>query len=409
MKNSKLLKKIIHFSPVYSIFLIAAFIVVFPGNSTAQTTISGSFLYGGLTRTYRIYIPAIYNPAVPVPLVLNLHGYTSNNIQQEAYGNFKTIADTANFIIVHPNGTMDGNGNLFWNCFGASSVDDVGFLSALIDTVSASYNIDPNRVYSTGMSNGGIMSYHLACSLNDRIAAIASVTGTMSPSMKNSCNPQHPTPVLEIHGTADATVAYNGNTSFVPIDSLVKYWAIFNNCSLSPSVTTLPNINTTDGCTAERHVFSGGDMGSSVELFKIIGGGHSWPGAPINLNVTNMDFSASVEIWRFFRNYKLNVLTGEPPAMANNPSSLTIFPNPSSGIFCFSAGHETFSTEGGQIQIFNVLGNPVYTENIPGTYSAGRYETFTIDLSVQPDGFYMISFSSGIIKKRVKILKTSTF
>ncbi|HPI09028.1 MAG TPA: PHB depolymerase family esterase, partial [Saprospiraceae bacterium] len=173
----------------------------------AQTTLTGTIQSGGLTREYRLYKPAVYNGSTAVPLVINMHGYSSNNLEQEFYGDFRGIADTANFLIVHPNGTLDNQGQRFWNAFGTgSNVDDVGFISDLIDTLSAAYNIDPQRIYATGMSNGGFMSYSLACELNERIAAIASVTGSMAPIKLASCNPQRPVPVMEIHGTADGVV-----------------------------------------------------------------------------------------------------------------------------------------------------------------------------------------------------------
>lgn len=300
--------------------------------ANGQTIINGSFDWDGIQRTYRLYIPASYNPASAMPLVFNLHGYGSNNVEQEQYGDFRPIADTAGFIIAHPNGTLDGSGNRFWNTFGASTVDDLGFLSALIDSVSADYNIDSYRIYSTGMSNGGFMSYELACFLNERIAAVASVTGSMTKAKLALCNPQHPTPVMQIHGTADATVPYNGNFLFAHIDTLVKYWVTFNNCLPNPQIIQLPDIDPNDGCTAEQHFFGGGDQGSSVELFKVLGGGHSWPGAPININITNMDFSASIEIWRFFNQYSLDALTTgniEKPAVL---SGFEVFPNPSEGL-----------------------------------------------------------------------------
>jgi polyhydroxybutyrate depolymerase len=103
----------------------------------AQTIVNGSFVHDGINRTYRLYIPEVYNPSTPVPLLFNLHGYGSNNIEQEFYGDFRPIADTANFIIAHPNGTLDPGGNRYWNAFGGADVDDVGFLSSLIDTISA--------------------------------------------------------------------------------------------------------------------------------------------------------------------------------------------------------------------------------------------------------------------------------
>jgi polyhydroxybutyrate depolymerase len=285
------------------IIIIALFSFLLVSAGLAQTSFSGSFQHNGIMRTYSVYVPAIYSPATPVPLLFNLHGYGSNNIEQEFYADFRPVADTAGFIIVHPNGTLDGQNKRFWNTFGSSAVDDIGFLSALIDTISESYNINPNRIYSTGMSNGGFMSYDLACALSNRIAAIASVTGSMTYARFISCNASHPMPVMEIHGTADGTVPYAGNVLFAPIDSLVNYWARFNNCALTPAIAQVPDINTTDGSTAEHYVYDHGDFGSKVELFKIIGGGHTWPGAPLTIGVTNRDFKASTEIWRFLSRY----------------------------------------------------------------------------------------------------------
>lgn len=317
-----------------NIFLLL-FPLVISANSFAQTTILGSITHDGLQRDYRLYVPAVYNASQAVPLVLNLHGYTSNAFEQEVYGSFRAIADTANFIIVHPEGTLDNSQSQYWNSFGApGGPDDVSFLSALIDSISAEYNIDMNCVYSTGMSNGGFMSYKLACELGYRIAAVASVTGTMVQSELNACNPDHPTPVLHVHGTADPTVPYLGSApqTMVSVQTVVDYWASFNNCNMTPTETAVPNINLTDGCTADHFVYSGGDLGTSVELYRVNGGQHTWPGSPtfITIGVTNQDFSASVEIWRFFRQYKLNELT---TGIEENvlKEAVTVYPNPSNG------------------------------------------------------------------------------
>lgn len=216
----------------------------------AQNTITGTIQSGGLTREYLLYVPASYTGNTAVPLVFNLHGYTSNNTEQLFYADFRPIADTANFIIALPNGTKDTQGNRFWNTFlGNSTVDDVGFIRDLLNSLQATYNIDTNRVYSTGMSNGGFMSYSLACELGDRITAIASVTGTMIQSRLDACNPVRPVPVMQIHGTADNTVPFNGSpvSTFVSIPVLVDTWAEFNNCNPVPAITQVPNISTTDG------------------------------------------------------------------------------------------------------------------------------------------------------------------
>lgn len=273
--------------------------------SHAQTSVPGSFVHGGITRTYNIYVPASYNASQPVPLVLNLHGYTSNAAQQEIYADFRPIADTARFILVHPNGSVQPGtaGTQFWNIgLTGSSVDDVSFLEALIDTVSAHYNINPSRVYSAGMSNGGFMGYMLACQ-SDRFAAVASVTGSMTTPLY-ACNPVRPVPVIEIHGTADGTVPYGGTTGMAPVADVVSFWVTKNNCSPTPVTTNVPDINTTDGATAEHYLYTGGTGGHTVEHFKVIGGGHTWPGAPFVIGVTCMDFSASREIWRFFSQYQ---------------------------------------------------------------------------------------------------------
>jgi polyhydroxybutyrate depolymerase len=256
---------------------------------------------------------------------------------------------------VLPNGTIDAQGNRFWNNFlGNSNVDDVGFMRDLLNTLQANYNIDANRVYSTGMSNGGFMSYALACELNDRIAAIASVTGDMIQSKLNACNPARPVPVMEIHGTADDVVPYNGSAlnTFVAIPTLVAAWVDFNHCNAAPSITQVPNINTTDGCTAERQLYTGGDKGSTVEHYKITGGGHTWPGAAFNIGVTNQDFSACKEIWRFFRQYRLDQLSA-----TNTPESIdpewAAFPNPAQDhLVLLSKDQRPVQ----RIQVFDALG-----------------------------------------------------
>ncbi|CAN5907326.1 hypothetical protein BH11BAC7_BH11BAC7_07860 [soil metagenome] len=372
-------------------FLIS-FLIIFCTTSFSQTTVSGSFMYQSILRTYRIYIPAIYNPSVAVPLVLNLHGYGSNNTQQEAYGEFRPIADTANFIIVHPNGTLDQTGSRYWNCFGGPfTVDDVGFLSMLIDTISASYNIDQNRIYSTGLSNGGFMSYDLAYLLGHRIAAIASVAGGMVYSHLGACNPIHPTPVMQIHGTADGTVPYAGDAYFVPVDTLIKFWVNFNHCNPVPVITNLPNTNTSDGCTADHYVYSGGDSAATVEFYKIQGGGHSWPGAIININVTNMDFSASKEIWRFFSQYRLNNLSNAMEEYGFE-IGIPVYPNPSNGNFNL----KFIDASSRNIAVTDCLGRVVSEFTSVGTAA---------EFYVALPGIYFVTVTDGVHSSTQKVIR----
>ncbi|MBT3622094.1 MAG: prolyl oligopeptidase family serine peptidase [Flavobacteriales bacterium] len=256
-----------------------------------------------------MYVPASYSPGNDLPLVLNFHVYTSNAWQQAFYSNFNTVADAEGFIIVYPDGTLDNQGTTHWNVgWGGSTVDDIGFTSALIDSISAEYSINQDRVYSTGMSNGGFMSYQLACELSDRIAAIASVTGSMNLGWFNSCNPNHPMPVMEIHGTLDPTVSYNASSFTESIPDILDFWANFNNCNSTPIISNVPDIITTDGCTAEHQIWENGDNGATVEHYKIIDGEHTWPGALAIAGVTNQDINASEKILEFFNKYDINGL-----------------------------------------------------------------------------------------------------
>jgi len=359
------------------LFAIAFMIHFFVFTMSGQNTIQGSFNHDGITRDYVLYVPAVYNHTTQAPLVINLHGYGSNATQQMFYSNFMPIADTAGFLVVHPNGTLDPNNTRHWNTFGLSSVDDVGFLSDLIDTVALLYSVDKDRVYSTGMSNGGFMSYSLACSLSHRIAAIASVTGTMIHSNLSACNPAGKVPVMQIHGTADGTVPYAGNAMFVSVPNIVDFWVSHNGCTTPPVVTQLPDIDTTDGCTAVHYRYPDGQNGVSVELYKVDDGGHTWPGAPVVIGVTNMDFSASDEIWRFFRQYNVNGLITR---MENQEPLLTqtrVWPNPSSGSVKIMFPDD----RGGVVTVINLNGKVLVEYQIDS-------KLHKIDLSAK--GLYLI-------------------
>ncbi len=310
---------------------IFLFIIGIPIIGFSQQTINGSITHDNLQRDYILYVPANYTGDSPVPVVFNFHGYTSNANEQMFYGDFRAIADTAGFIIVHPQGTLF-DGNTHWNVGGwtlGSTTDDVGFTEAMIDFMAGEYNIDLTRVYSTGMSNGGFMSFLLACQLSDKIAAIASVTGSMTPEIYNDCNPQHPMPVLQMHGTSDSVVPYTGETWTRSIDDVIQYWLDYNNCNTLPATTALPNTNTTDGSTVEHIVYDGGDNGATTEHFKITGGDHTWPGTVFTGPGTNQDINASLEIWKFFSRYDINGLIDTATGieeLGNN--KLTIYPNP---------------------------------------------------------------------------------
>jgi polyhydroxybutyrate depolymerase len=364
------------FRPLLPIFLLLIGLLQWPAK--AQTTVE-SLLHGGVQRSYRLHLPPNYTGATAVPLVFNLHGYTSNALQQEFYSGMNAIADTAGFILVFPDGL-----NNSWNSgfqppyYGGT--DDVSFLSVLIDSLQASYNIDPARVYSCGMSNGGFMSYRLACDLEDRIAAIASVTGSMTTLQLNNCQCTRPVPVFEIHGTADATVPYLTSGLSMGIDSVMGYWSAQNNCTAPIQYDTLPNVSIIDLSTVTTQTHGGCDANSEVLLYKIENGGHTWPGAVFQIPgaVTNQDINASLEIWKFFSRFvhPNPVLTGRrQPTAASVP---VVAPQPSHDWI-----HIMHLPLGSAISAFDMQGRRL------GHWPSSETE-LDIDASTWPAGMYWI-------------------
>ncbi len=361
-----------------------------------QQTISASINHDGLQRDYILYVPANYTGAQNVPLLFNFHGYTSDATAQMYYGDFRPIADTAGFIIVHPQGKLDGSGQTHFNVgWGGSSIDDLGFTSALIDSLMLDYAIDADRVYSTGMSNGGFMSFHLACNLSNRIAAIASVTGSMVPATLSNCAASHPTPIMQIHGTADGTVNYSGGGGIsASITSVLTHWSNYNNCDQTAVQTNMPNISTSDNCTAVKYEYLNGDNCTEVVHFKIMGGGHTWPGAPIAIGVTNYDINASKEIWNFLSRYDINGLRANCSLSIENieEAHFQVYPNPSNDEIVVQG--EFLSEQ--PYELIDALGKQVIT----GQLNNSKH---VIDLSNLDSDVYFLKLNN----QTIRIVKTN--
>ena len=351
--------------------------------SHAQQTITDSFQHNGVMRSYILYVPPAYTPGSPAPLILNMHGLGSNAQQQQLYSNFQPIADTAGFLMVYPQGTTEGS-TTYWNVGFGGTADDVGFLDTLITVLQSQYAIDAQRVFATGMSNGGYMSYILASELSSRIAAIASVTGTMTPGKFADANPGRPVPVMEIHGTADGTVNYNGFAQGVHIDSLVRFWRQNAGCNPTPQTTNLPNTNTTDGSTVTHYVWTGGTAGATVELYKVNGGSHTWPGNPLGaLDGSNQDFNASAEIWRFFRQFTLaQFLSIGEDAGSSNAAPAPIFPNPATGLI-----HLPEAKTNSAVSIYGTDGRLLAQQDLSGS-------TQSLNIGQLPAGQYLARYQN---------------
>jgi polyhydroxybutyrate depolymerase len=276
--------------------------------STYDRTYRCEFKHNGIDRHY--FIQLNHPEAVGQSSVLfNLHGYGSNAIAQMQYADFRDLAYTkdTNFILIHPQGaplnTAIASSVSHWNS-GAwtigSPVDDIDFINTIIEFISNQYNINNNRIYSTGMSNGGFMSYHLACNLSSKIAAIASVTGSMSKQTLESCNPNHPTSILQIHGTIDGSVPFDGNSALgmESIDDVINYWQVYNACSSEPLIKV--EDYTVLGFAIEHQTFQNCINDVQVELYKVEGMWHTWP------SEERFGISATEKVWDFFNTYDID-------------------------------------------------------------------------------------------------------
>ena len=243
----------------------------------------------GITREYIIYIPENYNVTTAFPLLLSFHGLSSNMEFNYSYTNFDELAERENFIVVHPNGISNT-----WTV-SANDDTDIDFIVSLLNQLEEDYNIESNRIYSTGMSMGGFFSFSLACRLSDRIAAVASVTGSMYQPAINNCSPVKPMPILQIHGTEDGIVQYSS------VAGLLDFWTSHNNTDALPIISNIPDSDTGDGSTVKRYEYLNGDNDAEVQHLKITGGGHEWPGFQ-----GNMDINASEEVWNFVKAFDLN-------------------------------------------------------------------------------------------------------
>ena len=303
-------------------FLRCLFLLPFPPSANGETPlVPGDYTrtvkVDGRLRSYLIHVPAKYNSKQPTPVVLAYHGVMTNGPFMAVATNLNVKADDAGFIAVYPNGTGKGGLFLAWNSGGIRSPsrkelpDDVKFTEELLDDLAKVVNVNPKRVYATGMSNGGMMCYRLANELSQRIAAIAPVSGAMA---TDTCHPQRPVPVMHFHGTDDKLVPFNGPSktmatvaSFKSVEETIRIWAQVDGCPMTPTVTQLPD-TVGDGTVVERKLYGPGKGGAEVILFTIRHGGHTWPGRkwPVPwLGKTTRNISANDLMWEFFQRHPM--------------------------------------------------------------------------------------------------------
>ena len=274
--------------------------------------ITENIFYDSNIREYIVYVPTSYSSSISTPILFAFHGgsgYANEFMNNEA--DFRSISDTAGFILVYPQALEDPNDDNSTNWLHKEPTDhnDIFFVEALIDTLITQYNIDTKRVYACGYSLGGMFSYELACQLNHKIAAITSVAGAAFLGAFNFCDISHPTAVLSINGTNDVIHPYNDpNGWYFSVVEIDNFWLTTNNTDISPIITLLPDLNNSDGSQVERYSWINGDGCVAVEELKIINGGHDWP-SPLS-SWGNQDINASVETWKFLSKFDMDGLIG---------------------------------------------------------------------------------------------------
>ena len=274
--------------------------------SANRTT--GSIVSSGHKRDYILYVPSSYDRRAPMPLVISLHGAMNWPSFQMNLSRWNRVADEHGFIVVYPAG--EGGGPRIWQMRGSRSpsrMPDVVFISDLIDTLAASYNIDPARIYANGLSNGGGMSFVLSCTLSNRIAAIGAVAAAETLPW-DWCTDTRPVPMIAFHGTADRFTPYDGANVWLapqPFPSIPEWtsnWARRNRCAATP-------VESAVAADVTRRAYTDCADNASVVLYTIKGGGHTWPGGTQLpewlVGHTSRSIDATRLMWAFFREHPL--------------------------------------------------------------------------------------------------------
>ncbi len=345
--------------------------------------------YDEMDRTYLLHVPSSYDGLSAVPLVLVLHPFGGNGSWFEIMTGFSVKADSNNFIVVYPNGT---GSPLSWNagnCCGNAmedNIDDVGFISALVDTISANYIIDSARIFATGFSNGSMMSYRLAAELSNKIAAIAAASGQMN---LDECNPVRAVPIMHLHAMDDDVLPYEGGPSLVyvfpSVDSVIDIWVEINNCETEPDTV----VNTSELMVRKWRAQSDN---ADIVLYTTPTGGHYW--------LTSIP--ATDSIWAFFDTHPLDPATG----IYDNSNAVKGFvlnqncPNPlnTATIISFS----TPEPERVLLKVFDLLGNEVAVL-LDGKVGAGEH-TVVFDSRNLPAGVYFYRMEAGRFADEKKLV-----
>lgn len=304
------------------VLLITGLFVLFCFNKIvkAEEESNSSVYIDNIRRTYDLFIPSTSKNEL-LPLVIVLHGGGSWGKRMSRYTKFNELAEKENFITVFPDAYKgnwnDGRQDFKTNAH-KSNIDDLKFITEIINKLVKENHADKNKVYVAGISNGAMMTLRIGCELSDKISAIASVEGGLPVDLK--CNPKENISLMMINGTTDPVVPYNGgDIKFIfqkrgkiqPVEKTINFWSKNNQCQNSSDWIQLPDLDPNDGTTVFKKSSENCKNNSEVILYKIENGGHSWAGA-FEYNFmqkwlagkTSRDIDATKVIWEFFKNHK---------------------------------------------------------------------------------------------------------
>ncbi len=302
--------------------IIALATAVYAGDVKKKITVDGE------DREYYVHVPTGYDGSSPVPLVLALHGGGGKATKMDKLTGFGKVSDAEGFIVVYPQGKNKrwNDGRKIKRLIKKKDMNDIRFLGDVVKKMKTDYNIDETRIYSTGISNGGFMSYRLASENPDTYAAVAGVASQVTENLRDEHPPTTAIPVMMILGDKDPLVPYGGGDvkvlgmkrgRVISAGDSVKLWVDNNGCDATPTTTYYDDSDPDDGTTVCRDEYSS-DNNADVVLLTVEGGGHCWPGGWQYLGEkiigkTNRDINASEVIWDFFENHKRDNNTAISP------------------------------------------------------------------------------------------------
>lgn len=347
----------------------------------------GTITVDGLERTYTLRLPSSYNGSTPMPLVIAMHGGFGSGTQLENQSQLTPKGESEGFILVYPDGYPSPINIRTWNAGGCcgyamnQNINDVGYISALLDQIIATHNIDTLRIYATGMSNGGFMSYRLACELSDRIAAIAPVSASMT---IESCQPVRPVPVISFHSFLDTSVPWQGgigdgisNHYNSPQDSVLNAFAVHANCTV---------LNDTVQHDAAMTVirWHDCDCGAEVIAYNTQDGGHSWHGGTGTGigDPPSQTVSANDLMWDFFLQHSLDC-TSTGVRNESDERTVSVYPQPSDGVIVIRGSSVI------RIEVLDPTGRLVFQMSSTPT------DQVSCDLSSLVPGRYLLLTSSA--------------